>query len=211
MITASSPIFRSRSWDTALAETRAQVLIRLCQFGLPFEDIGTALNCSESLVRSMLNRPFRSSVGNGIAPIQLEVLSKPECGDLLKGPLAPIQAGSNARENLTRHLRTELRRWLDTFNMSDEDRRSAIGEAGKQLDQSILYMENDYSFDLYKVSHVILSAWSPFLQCSSRMPFWLVAGRWLAGWIHFWIVDPTIWDPVVDFELAHEANAAKAA
>lgn len=52
---------------------------------------------------------------------------------------------------------------------------------------------------------------SPFPRSRIEEQFWLVVGRWLAGWIHFWIADPTIWDPVIDFEFAHDANAVKAA
>jgi hypothetical protein len=211
MITASSPIYRFSSRASALAEKRAQVLISLCRVRLPFEDIAMALNCSESLVRSMLDYPFRGPVGDSISPINLEMLPKSECGALLTGPLAPAAGARKVREVLMRHLQAEIRSWLGTFNMSEEDRRSAIEEAGKRLDQSVFYMESNYRFDQYRVSQLIFNVWSPFLRCSSREPFWPIAGRWLAGWVHFWIAYPTIWDPVIDLEFARDAAPARAA
>jgi|GEM_PF-5492200 hypothetical protein len=211
MITARSPIFRISSRTSAFAEKRAQVLINLCQVRLPFEDIAMALNCSESLIRSMLDYPFRSSASDSIAPINLEMLPKSECGALLTGPLALAVAIRKVREDLMRHLQAEICSWLGTFNMSNEDRRSAIEEAGKRLDQSVFYMESNYRFDQYRVSQLISNVWSPSLRCSTREPFWPIAGRWLAGWVHFWIADPTIWDPVIDLEFARDAAPAKAA
>ena len=215
MITRSSPLFTSTAADTELNDKRAQVLIDLCQSRLPFADIAEALNCSESLVRSLVDRPFRSSVPNGpphtIMPINLELVTRTHCSAIQKQPLVPAPEASNVRENLARHLATEIRRWLGTFNMSDAERRQAVEEAGKRLDQSTFYMESNYRFDVYRVSYQILSVWSPHLRSGGEQQFWMRVGQWLAGWIHFWVANPDIWNLALDREFDHYGREAQAA
>jgi hypothetical protein len=215
MITICSPLFNSTTASTELNDKRAQVLIVLCQSRLPFADIAEALNCRESLVRSLLDRPFRASALNDpphtITPIDVAMASRTQRSAIQKQPLAPVPEASNVREDLARHLATEIRRWLGTFNLSDAERRQAVEEAGKRLDQSTFYMESNYYFDVFRVSDQILSVWSPRLRSRGEQQFWMRVGQWLAGWIHFWVANPDIWNLALDREFDHYGREAQAA
>lgn len=61
MITRNSALLDGWTSDAiSNNDLRARALIRLCQSRYELKDIAAALNCSESLVRSLLAHPFCS-------------------------------------------------------------------------------------------------------------------------------------------------------
>jgi hypothetical protein len=219
MITkASAFIGRKTSGAAGTDDVRARVVVSLCQSRLSVEDIAQAFNCSESMVRSLLVRPFRSQLsGEGphpvrsIGPIDLKaMLQLNRAVGLESGPGSSEDAACEQKEH-ARLLAIEVRRWLCTFEMTDPDRRYVIEQAGLLLDDSKLNSAGKYDFDIDRTVLDALGIWGPKAFLTGDREFRSLLGRWLASWIRFWITDPVVWNRALDLAFASFEENAQAA
>jgi hypothetical protein len=218
MITRSSGIYHHITKSDELNISRAQVLIKLCQSGKSIDDIAEAINSNESLVRSVLVRPFRPfdphDANNPIRTI--DTVHGPSF-PLSTGPAAPVPGHApevaNARdhEEFARHLATEIRRWLGTFETTDAERLQAVVKAGYDLSDSMGFFSGKYLYETGWVAFEIIAIWKPLYLTPDERDFQKAAGRWLAAWIRFWIADPDIWNRALDLAFDYFEAAAQAA
>ena len=215
MITNSSAQLICGSERKALDDQRALVLVKLCASRFSFDDFTESLNCSESLVRSLLARrfrPFYSDNGKNITVADSFDLSylKRFPSTVALEQAAPGALIGREKEIRAQYLAGEIRSWLNTFEASDTDRLQAIKQSGSRLDQSTHYQENKYILQVERVASDILWAWRPFLPYGDR-PFRIIVGRWLAAWVHFWAADPDVWNCALEILLADFGQVATAA
>ena len=124
MITRTSALLNPKIGGDELNDNRARVLIALCKKKMLIDDIAMALNCSESVVRSLLVRPFRRFGTDGknyvaaIGPNTLEVLPLSKRAGAHKALSKPERFSLKAR-------RTVWRAWR--YATSSSDRASARG------------------------------------------------------------------------------------
>lgn len=218
MITRVSAFIDRKTSEAARADDlRARVLVRLCQARLSVEDIALAFNCSESMVRSLLVRPYRSLFsGEGtnpvrpFEPINLEAMPQLDRPVVLDSSPSSTEDRVPVQEQQAGLLAMEVRRWLCTFEMTDADRKHLIERAGFLLDEAERTSSGTYVFDVGRTVLEILGIWGPKLLTGDR-DFRTLVARWLASWIHFWITDPAIWNRALDLEYAHFGAIAPAA
>jgi hypothetical protein len=215
MITETTAQLICGQASRALDDQRALVLVNLCQARFSFDDITEALNCDDSLVRSLVAKPFRALSANseanaGIgAPIDFSILKS------VPGHVA-IELGADGallgreKEARAEYLAREIRQWLSTLEASDADRVRAVEEASIRLDESTHHQGNKYIFQVERVASDIRRAWQPFVPYGDR-PFHIIVGRWLAAWVHFWVADPHIWNCAIDILLWDIGRDVKAA
>jgi hypothetical protein len=218
MITKTSALYHLVTNSYELNASRAQVLIKLFQCGMSINDVAEAINSSESLVRSVLVRPFRPfdpyDANNPIRTI-----------DTVHGPSFPDSAGAappvnshalkgatgREQEDFARYLAEEIRQWLGTFEATDAERQQAVEQAGFDLDKLAFQFDGKYLFETGWVAHEIGAVWKPTFLLPDDRAFRNAAGRSLAAWIRFWITDPDIWDRALDIAFEHFGARAQAA
>lgn len=131
MITRASALLNCNPCYRAQIDcVRAQVLLRLCQSRLSVEDLALALNCSESMIRTLLASLYRHLIPidgrgrlhpNGPVDIDLAI----ELAGSVTLDSDPLSTGDRSRvvEQQAHLLGMEVRRWLCTFEMTDRDRQ----------------------------------------------------------------------------------------
>ena len=159
MITKASAFLDQKTGDGELNGLRLQALLRLIQVGFSVEDLAMALNCSESMVRSLLALPYRTLYlrddGNRksvLEPIDVRMLPVPERPVVLNPRTPPKDETSLQQEKHAQLLAIEIQRWLCKFEASDHDRQQAAEKAGFLLDESPLTEDGRLRFDSYRVS-----------------------------------------------------------
>jgi len=218
MITKTSALYRCVAKSYELNTNRAQALIKLCQYGMSIDDIAEAINSSESLVRSVIVRPFRpfnpDDVNNPIRTI--DTVHGPSFPDS-PGAAAPVNshtlAGATGREqeDFARHLAKEIQHWLGMFEATDAERQQAVEQAGFDLDKLAFQFGGKYLFQTGWVAHEIGAIWKPIVLFPDDRDFRKAAGRSLAAWIRFWITDPDIWNRALDLAYEHFGARVQAA
>ena len=215
MVTESTAQLICGPASHALDDQRALVLINLCQSRFSFEDITEALNCDESVVRSLIAKPFRALSANSgtnaavLAPINFATLDSIPAAVAIE--LVPDgELIGREKELRAQYLAGEIRQWLSTFEASDAERLRAMKEASIRLDESTHHQGNNYIFQVERVASDIRRAWKPFLPHGDR-PFHTIVGRWLAAWVHFWVADPHVWNCALDILLWDFGKELKAA
>jgi hypothetical protein len=190
----------------------------LCHSRLSIEDLALALNCSESMIRTLLARLYRHLIPidekNQLCPnepVNLDVVPQVRSSFVLDSGLVPTEHRASVRDQQARLLAMEVRRWLCTFEMTDADRQHVIEQAGFLLDKAEFASTDGYVFDTSRAVLDILGIWGPKLFLTGDRDFRTLVARWLASWIHFWIVDPASWNQALDFEYAHFGAKKKAA
>lgn len=211
MITRSSALLTATASDHELSEQRARVLIDLLRSKMSIDDIAMALNCSEFVVRTLLVAPYRSAyTGPGMTvhhPIDL--MSFPPSRSIAsERPDPEPEEAARRQERLTDRLYKETCIWLVSFEASDGGRQNAVEQAGFFLDKSAVYRAGKYLYAADRVSAEIRYAWEPWIP---DRYFPIVAGRFLACWIRFWITDPEIWDRALDLAWEHFGRKVQAA
>jgi hypothetical protein len=215
MITETSAQLICGQASRALDDQRALVLVNLCQSRFLFDDITEALNCDDSLVRSLIAKPFRALSANSGTNAGIGTLIDFSILKSVPGHV-PIELGADGsllgreKEACAEYLAGEIRQWLNTFDASDADRHRAVEEASIRLDESTHHQGNNYIFQVEHVASDIRRAWQPFLPYGDR-PFHTIVGRWLAAWVHFWVADPAVWNCAIDILLWDFGRDAKAA
>lgn len=220
MITRASALFDCNPGDRAqIDDLRAQVLVSLCQSKLSVEDIALALNCSEPVIRTLLARPYRHLIPsdemnrlhpNG--PIDID-LAAPVASSVVinSDDLDSAEGRHRLRAQQVHLLATEVRLWLSTFEMTDKERQLVIKRAGFILDQAEFAWTGGYVFDSHNVFLELLGIWGPKRFLTGDRDFKTLVARWLASWIHFWIVSPAIWNRALDLEFIDFGPKAHAA
>ena len=192
--------------------------LRLIQFGFSVEDLAMALNCSESMVRSLLALPYRTLYlrddGNRksvLEPIDVRMLPVPERPVVLNPRTPPKDETSLQQEKHAQLLAIEIQRWLCKFEASDHDRQQAAEKAGFLLDESPLTEDGRLRFDSYRVFAEINGIWRGAPSTSVDKSVGEAVSPWLASWIRFWVSDPAIWNRALDLAYAHFGATAQAA
>jgi hypothetical protein len=218
MITRASAFFDRTSREGILVDhRRGRTLVLLIQYRLSVEDLALALNCSESIVRSLLAHQYRSlpALSGTDSPSSTEAIDARMAARVERTVIVPPSAseGEIPREveTLARHLALEVRRWLCTFEVSDADRQQVIQEAGLLLDGSPLNVAGEFDFQVNRVFLEVLGIWSKSARSSRSPEFKTRLGQWLASWIRFWIADPAVWNRALDLEFAYFGENAQAA
>ncbi len=191
-------------------DQRARALISLCASRYPIEDIAMALNCSESMVRSLLVLPYctlyqqdHDNRNRVLEPINLRKLPVPERAVALNPRTPSKDETSRQDEKQVQLLAIEIQRWRCTFEASDQDRQQAAEKAGFLLDESPLTEDGRLRLDSYRVSAEINGIWRGTPSTSVDKSFGQAVGPWLASWIRFWVSDPAIWNRALDLAYAH--------
>jgi len=219
MITrVSAFIDRNTSEAARTDDLRARVLVLLCQSRMSVEDLALALNCSESMVRSLLVRPFRSlfsGEGAGAArPIEpLNLRAMPELEPAVGRESGPGSADEAAREQ-ERHARllaAEVRRWLCTFEVSDADRQRIVEDAETVLIGSPLNEAGKFDFSVNSAFLEVIGIWGRRARTSRSPDFRTRLSQWLASWIRFWVTDTVVWGRVFDLAFDYFGEKVRAA
>lgn len=218
MITRASTLLNCNPGDRAqIDDQRAHVLIRLCQSKLSVEDLALALNCSEFLIRTLLARPYRHLIASDEknrlhpdGPIDTN-LAVSDLSVVHDSDSVSTEDRARLQEQQKQLLAMEVRQWLCTFEMTDADRQLAIERAGFILDRAEFAWRGGYVFDSSEVYLELLEIWGPRQFLTGDRDFARLLSRWLASWIHFWILSPAVWNKALDAEYAHFQAKAKAA
>ena len=218
MITKTSALYHRVAKSHELNVNRAHVMISLCQYGMSIDDIAEVINSSESMARSVLVRPFRfidpKDDNHPVRTIDTVHVPRIPLGAEPAAPVpshAPEVANARDQEEFARHLATEIRRWLSTFETTDADRQQAVVQARYSLSESESYFDGKYLFQTGWVAFEIRAIWKPLYLTSDDRDFGKAAGRWLAAWIRFWVPDPDIWNRALDLAYYHFGARALAA
>jgi hypothetical protein len=219
MITRSSAFLDPKtSAGQLIDDRRSRVLLLLCQYRYSIEDLAMALNCAEAMVRSLLARPYRALyVGDhdnperAMEPINLRMIPQIERPVVLNPPTASKDEIARQQEKHAQQLAIEVRRWLCTFETSDQDRRQAIEQAGFLLDESPLDANGRYHFEVNQVFMELLGVWRPYRTNPEDRELGKAVIPWFASWIRFWISDPKVWNRALDLEFAYFDARARAA
>lgn len=219
MITRTSAFIDRKTSEAArINDLRARVVVSLCESRLSIEDVAQAFNCSESIIRSLLVRPFRSLFsGEGphlarpIEPIDLKAaLRLNHAVGFESGPGSSEDAAGEQKEQ-AHLLAVEVLRWLYSFEMTDTDRRSVIERAGLLLDEAPINSAGKYDFDIIRTVLNAHGIWRPNPFLTEDREFRSLISRWLASWIRFWVTDPVVWNPALDLAFASFKEKAQAA
>lgn len=219
MITRASSFLDRRSAESrSVDRMRGVTIVLLSKHNMPIEDIAMALNCSESVVRSLLAGQYlsvRPLAGSNIA----------SCTDAISVRMAvhADEADNNDHRQLTvdeiavergrcsRLLSLEVRRWLCTFEVSDADCQYVIEQAGFLLDKSFLNEDGNLSFGVTAAFLEVLGIWGRHALSSHSPDFRTRLSPWLACCIRFWITDPAIWNLALDREYTYFGDRSLAA
>jgi hypothetical protein len=219
MITKASAFLEHGTSDGQVDDDlRSRVVLLLCQHRYAIEELGMALNCAESMLRSLLARPYRSlyapdrnNPAHIMEPINLRML--PQVERAVDANPAPVPEEEIARqqEKSAHQLAIEVRSWLCTFEARDRDRQRAIEQAGFLLDESPLTDDGMFQFGVDRVLMEFLGVWGPYCMRPADREFAAAVSPWLASWIRFWVTDPTVWNRALALEYAHFGTKAQAA
>jgi hypothetical protein len=218
MITKASALFDCKTGDDERNNQRSRVLVLLCEYRFSIEDIAMSLNCSESVVRSLLAGPYRSLYAcqddnpiRVVEPVSLRMLPPMKPAVALKPAPMSKEAIAGHLEKHGHELVREVCGWLYTLEASHADRQQAIEQAGLLLDESPLNEAGALDFQVNRVLLEVLGIRHSSRSANGSQNFGLLVGRWLACWIRFWISDPAIWNRALDRAFAHFELAAKTA
>lgn len=163
------------------------VILALLDAGMEFRDIMNALNCDGDVLTTMLLAFTRSLQRAGREVSGPELLSD----DGQRMPICrPAQTPARAlrdREEPARHLRSDVLEWLMTLNLLAADRCDIIEHAASLLAHTPM---NSGQFSADRSFAEVLGLWR---DDTSEEEFNVLAGRWLASWIRFWVTDPAVW------------------
>lgn len=218
MITETSVLYMETTCNAEINDKRAHVLIGLLQSRMSIEDIAEALNCKDTVVRSLLVAPYHNAY-TGLAagpvalpePIDLENFPPTEPTVVERSGSGTQQEPVRQVERLAHFLLQEVCHWLTTFEASDAARQKAVERAGILLDESSFYWQGKYDYQCERISMEVVGAWRPTILVPENREFRMLMGNWLASWIHFWIADPDVWNRALDFAFDYFGAKAQAA
>ncbi|MGA8041177.1 MAG: hypothetical protein WCA37_00095 [Terracidiphilus sp.] len=217
MITKASAFLDQKTSDGKLNDLRVRALLHLIEVGFSVEDLAMALNCSVSMVRSLLALPYRmlylrdqDNPKRVWEPINLRMLPQPQCPIILNPRTASKDETARQQERHAQLLAIEILHWLRTFEASDQDRRQAIEQAGFLLDELPL-KDGKLQFDSFRVFSEIHGIWRGKPSKSVDKSFGETVSPWLASWLRFWVSDPAIWNRALDLAYAHFGASTQAA
>jgi hypothetical protein len=163
------------------------VVLALLDAGMAFRDIMDALHCDGDVLTTMLLAFTRSLQRPGEKVSGSKLLS----GDGQRMQIClPAQSSATAirdREKLARHLRGDVLEWLMTFNLPATVRCDTIEHAASLLADTPM---NSGEFFADRSIAEVLGLWT---EDTSEEEFNILAARWLASWIRFWVSEPAIW------------------